>query len=397
MSAPDTTSMYGDLLRLLVPGFLTTTIELEGHRFGLRSLSQPDLDFLRHCVRDGDPAWRYHLVAHSLWMVDGLPLLESKGLAHKVALDHIMKASRTLVRAMLGTAYGFYTRMREANHYLEAYLYEEESRRLWRGLSNGQYPLHTKASIPGIERLGQNSIQSSWVSWNRLEDERDAQSFHWSNTKVLVSLQSYKGYEKLHGRDQSREQSEDARRQSVIEKARQRFLHGPEETPTGVSQRSDVQRVKTPEELEDEMRRWIAGELDDHDQIVEAYKNRIRDEQLERERQKEAFLEELRAQRAQEEETLGVSKPLLRPITPEQMAALRAGQPSSGAKFIAEADPVSRTFNRYLRPTVEAGNLSVDEAGRIIERPPTVAAPAPSLNERIASRKVVLDADETQG
>lgn len=386
--------MYEDLLHLLVPGFLSTTVELEGHRFGLRSLSHSELNFLRHCVRDNDPMWRYHLAAHSLWMVDGIPLLESKGLAHKVALDHLLRSDKALVRAMIGTAYGFYTRMREAHHYLEAYLYEDESRRLWRGLNAGQYPLYTKASIPGIERLGLNTLQSSWVSWNRLEDDREAQEYVWSNTKVMVSLQSYKGYEKLHSRDQNREQNEESRRQSVIERARRRFLYGEEGTPvTGHSE--DVRRARTKEELEDEMKRWIMGELDEHDQIVEAYKNRIRDEQLERERQKEAILEELRARRAQEEQDLGASKPLLRPITPEEMAAMRAGQPTSGAKFITEADPVSRTFNRYLRPTVQAGNLSVDSAGRIIEKPPTVAAPAQSLDEQIASRKVVLD--ETQG
>jgi hypothetical protein len=388
--------MYEDVQKLLVPGFLSTTIELEGHRFSLRSLSQGDLAFLRHCVRDNDPAWRYHLVAHSLWMVDGIPLLESKGLAHRAALDHVMRADKTLIRVMIGTAYGFYTRMREAQFFLEPYLYEEESRRMWRGLSNGQHPLHTKAAIPGVEKLGLNLIQSSWTSWNRLEDEREAQEYIWSNTKVMVSLQSYKGYEKLHSRDQSRKQSEDERRQNVIDRARNRFLYGPDattETPRGES----VRKARTNEELEDEMRRWIAGDLDDHDQIVEAYKNRIRDEQEERERQKEALLKELRAKREQEEQTLGVPKPLLRPITPEEMAAIRAGQPTSGAKFIVEADPVSRTFNRYLRPTVQAGNLSVDATGKIVEKAPDVAAPAQSLDEQIAARKVVLDADQTQG
>ena len=244
--------------------------------------------------------------------------------------------------------------------------------------------------------MGLNLIQSSWTSWNRLEDEREAQEYIWSNTKVMVSLQSYKGYEKLHSRDQSRKQSEDERRQNVIDRARNRFLYGPDattETPRGES----VRKARTNEELEDEMRRWIAGDLDDHDQIVEAYKNRIRDEQEERERQKEALLKELRAKREQEEQTLGVPKPLLRPITPEEMAAIRAGQPTSGAKFIVEADPVSRTFNRYLRPTVQAGNLSVDATGKIVEKAPDVAAPAQSLDEQIAARKVVLDADQTQG
>lgn len=386
--------MYEDLQNLIVPGFLSTSLELEGHRFALRSLSQGELNFLHHCVRDKDPAWRYHLVAHSLWMVDGISLLGAKGFAHKVALDHILRASKTLVRSMVGTAYGFYTRMQEAQHYLESYLYEDESRRLWRGLGNGQYPLHTKSSIPGVDKLGLNPLQSSWVSWNRVEDDREVQEYTWSNTKVLVSLQSYKGYEKLHSRDQSREQNEEGRRQSVKDKARQRFLYGPG-APTETYKGTSIRKSRTNDDLEEEMRRWVVGDLDEHDQIVEAYKNRIREVQEERERQKEIFLEELRAKRLQEEQDLGVSKPRLRAVTPEEMAEMRAGQTTPGAKFIVEADPVSRTFNRYLRPTVQSGNLSVDSEGRIFEKPPTVAAPALSLDEQLASRKVVLD--ETQG
>ncbi len=387
----DRTAMYEDLSELLVPGFLSASIEQDGHRFTLRSLSQGDVSYLRQFTRDDDPSWRIHLIAHSLWMVDGLPFLGNP-FSHRAAYDHLLHTNKPLIRAMLGTVYGFFARMREVGHYLEAYLYEDESRRLWKNTGSGTYPLHGLSPVPGVEVLGLNQWQASWVAWNRLEDERDHQEYLWSNTKVLVSLQSHKGYESLNNRDRQRHQTEDERRATVREKAEHRFKYGePEEDPSKPPVET-VRKARTNDELEDEMRRWIAGDLDWHDQIVEDYKNRIREQIEERERQKEQIMAELREQREKLDQDLGVPKPTLRGITPEEMAKMQRENPTTGAKFIVEADPVSRTFNRYLRPTVQPGNLSVDASGNIIEKPPTVPVREDvSLTDQIAARRVVLD------
>lgn len=386
----DRTAMYGDLVQILSPGFLSASIEQGGHRFTLRSLSYNDLQYLRRFVQDDDPSWKIHVIAHSLWMMDGIPFLDSP-FSHRVAYDCLSRSNRPLVRAMVGTVYGFFTRMREANNYLEAYLYEDESRRFWKNLGGGLYPLHRMTSVPGVETLGLNSTQSSWISWNRIEDERDHQEYLWSNTKVLVSLQSHKGYDSLNNRDRQRQQTEEERRASVIEKAERRFFYGEQEEDSNAPPSETVRKARTNDELEEEMRRWISGELDWHDQIVEDYKNRIREQQEERERQKEAIMSELRAQRAKQEQDIGVPKPVLRGITPEEMARVQREAPASGAKFVVEADPAARNFNRFLRPTVQAGNLSVDNAGRIVEKPPEVPEREVSLSDQVASRRVVLD------
>jgi hypothetical protein len=306
--------------------------------------------------------------------------------------DNLCRSSKVLFREMLGTVYGFFSRMREANFYLESYLYEEDSRRAWRGMGKGGYPVSSRTAIPGVEKLGLNPLQAAWVSWNQMEDVRDEQEYIWSNTKVLVSLQSHKGYESLTNKDRQREETEAGRRASVQEKSWRRFHHGerPEELtrePTG----EGVRKARTTEELEMEMRSWIRGEFDWHDTVVEAYKNRIREEQEDRERQKAEIMAELRAKREEEERVLGVPTPRLRPITPEELQRMQGSQgPRTGAKFITEADPVSRTFNRYLRPTVQPGNLSVDSSGNIVEKPHTVED-QPSLADRVSSRRTVLE------
>lgn len=383
--------MYDDLVQILSPGFLSASIEQDGHRFTLRSLSYNDLQYLRCFVREDDPSWKLHVIAHSLWMMDGVPFLDNP-FSHRVAYEYLSRSNRPLVRAMIGTLYGFFTRMREAGNYLEAYLYEEESRRSWKNLGGGLYPLHRMTSVPGVESLSLNFLQSSWVSWNRIEDERDHQEYLWSNTKVLVSLQSHKGYDSLNNRDRQRQQTEEERRASVIRRAERRFLYGEREEDPDAPPSETVRKARTNEELEEDMRRWISGDLDWHDRIVEDYKNRIREQQEERERQKEAIMSELRARREKQEQDIGMPKPVLRGITPEEMAQLQREFPVSGAKFVVEADPDVRNFHRFLRPTVQAGNLSVDSAGRIVEKPPEIPEREEvSLSDRVASRRVVLD------
>ena len=356
----------------------------------MRSLANQDLHFLKQYVRDSDPTWRLHLAAHSIWMIDGYPLLECP-LAHRVAFDALLGSSRALVSAIVGTVYGFFSRMREANHYLESFLYESDSRGLWRGLGCGSQPLHTRASIPGIERIGLNPMQSSWVAWNKMEDTRDEQDYVWSNTKVLVSLQSHKAYEKLASQDKTRADNETGRREGVRDRANRRFIYGEPDVNEHLSRDdSGLRKARTNAELEEEMRRWIKGDLDWHDQIVEGYKNQIRYQQEDREREKAEVMAELRARRETEEKTLGQPKPLLRGITPEEMAERMRSQPKTGAKFLVEADAVSRTFNRFIRPHVQPGNLSVDVSGKIVETKSSVEAPV-SLTDQIADRKVVLD------
>ena len=382
--------MYNDLTELLVPGFLSTSVDVDGHRIVLRSLSQNDLFFLHKHVRDEDPAWRLHLAAHSVWMVDGVSLLEESVLSHRVLHEVLESGSRPLVRAILGTVFGFFARMREANYYLEAYLYEEDSRRTWRGIGRGLYPLASKTAVPGVGILGLNPLQSAWVAWNQMEDQRDEQEYQWSNTKVLVSLQSHKGYESLTQKDKQRADTEEGRRAHVQNRAWRRFKFGEVEENIHEPSADGLRKARTVDELEEEMRRWVKGDLDWHDTVVEGYKNRIREMEDDRERQKAEIMAELKAKREEEERRAGVHIPRLRPITAQELAQLRGPQSSRpGARFIIEAEPGSRTFNRYLRPSVEPGNLSVSPSGRIVERPPEVE-PAPSLAEQVRDRRVVL-------
>jgi len=390
--ATTTQDPYVDLRQLLTPGFLSTTVNVGGHRYGLKSLSHGDLFLLDQAVNENDPTWKLWIVAHSLWVADGIFLLEDVVYAPKVVFEALSRSNRALISDLFGTVLWLFRRVRKANLFLEAFLYEEESRRLWGAVGRGAVPLWRKSPVPGLERLGLNSLQSAWMSWNQLEDTREEQEYIWSNTKVMVSLQSHKSYQKMDNRDKSRIETEKGRRRAVIDRVGAIYRGelddaGNSKLPNG------VRSARTDQELADEMRRWVTGDMDSHDKIIADYKDRIRTQQLEQEGAREEALRKVQARKLQEAHVLGVRKPALVGLTQEQMEQKFKGA-KPGAKFIIEADPVSRTFNRYLRHDVTPGNLKVDPDGRVVSADMaqgTSQDPKPSLQELIATRKTILN------
>jgi hypothetical protein len=374
--------MYEDLFQFLVPGFLTARVLVDGRAYSLRSLTTSDLFRISAVAKDNHPDWKIWAVASSLWMVDGIPLFEDSTYAPKAIFETLLGSHKRLVSHLFGTVVGFFLRSKRSHLFLESFLYEEESRNLWHSTHSGQIPLYQRSGIPGIERLGLNQFQSSWVAWNKLEDTRDGQEYTWSLTKLMVSLQSHKAAQKLEARDKNRHETERSRRRDVQEKAYRIFLGevDPEGNPLSSESGLVFRAPRTNAELVDEMRRWVSGDMDDHDRIVAEYKERIRNEYLANEVAKDLALRDLNKRREEERVAQGSTRTGLVAYTPKEIQEKFPQLGKPGAKFVVEADPVSRTFNRYLRDEPEAlpGILAED---RPVEDPPL------SLNELIASRK----------
>jgi hypothetical protein len=390
--------MYEDLIPLVVPGFLTTRLQIGDTSLGVRSLSLNDTNHLRKVAREGGTDWAFHLAAASIWMIDGVSLLENYPNNQMPALVALRGSHRSMVRLVFTQALSFFRRMRDANRVFEAFLYEDESRRLWKSTNNGTHPIWAQTGMPGLDRLGLNPFQSSWIQWNRSEDDRLDDDYQWSLTKMLVSVQSSKSAKKLDAKDKTRLEAEKSRRAEVQNRAYYTFKGVLDEE--GKRKEDPILQVlqpRTAQELSEEMRRWVTGEKDIHDLVVEDYKNRIKVEYEEKEHEAELALQQAQARKFREEQSLGVAKPRMVGYTAEELARLRPASQKAGAKFIIEANMTSRNFNRYLRDNPDAGSLDVVD-GRIVVKNPSIspqgdeeAAPAPTLNELIANRKPTLN------
>lgn len=379
--------MYRDLERFISPGFLTTTVRVGGIPIGIRSLGSVDLDFLRAYAKEKDEVWTLWAVAASIWMIDGHYLLDSYPSSMKAVYDWLRHSNKLVVRALFGTVSSFFLRYRKANSVLEPYLYEETSRRLW-GATKNLHGWSLAGSYPGSERLGINPYQMVWADWNQQEDTRNADEYSWSLTKVLVSLQSNKASKKLDSRDKARSDNEKKRRSEVQDRAY--YIWTGDLTPEGEPTQEEGPRrafqPRTNEELAEEMRRWVAGEKDFHDLVVDDYINRIRAGYEAREAEKQLRLQEAAERRAREEQEAGFSRPSLVALTPDQVQEIVKKKGKTGAKFIIEADPVSRSYNRFVRDDPNPGALRVD-GDRVVPYSSPVSEPARSLDDLISNRK----------
>lgn len=373
--------MYEDLYKFLVPGFISTTLSFGGHRIGIRSLSPQDLDLLMKVASENDPTWKVWAVAHSIWMVDGMTLLESSSFSNKVIYDFLMGSSPNLVSGAFGTLLSFFERYKQSNLFLESFLYEQSSRRFWQATKNGSIPLWRMTPIPGTERLGVNSVQSAWTTWNNEEDRRDEQEYQWSMAKVMVSMQSHKAAQKLDSKDKSRIQTEQQRRQRVHDEAYLLFatgVHGDN------SNRIKVHTAVTAQDLVKEMRRWVAGEMDEHDITISDYKEHIKKSFIQKENGIRETARRAREERERQEAETGVAKPRIVAYTSDQMASLFGGKRRMNR--VVEESPITEHFDKYLRNNPTAGNLIID-GDRVVAKS---MADAPTLNDLISDRKSVL-------
>lgn len=369
--------MYGDLYQLLVPGFLTSRVKLGDHTYSLRSLGPPDLYRISGVEKEGTVQWKVWVVASSLWMADGIPLFESSTISPHLVYKTLLQSHRRVIGSLYGTVTDFFRRVRVAHQYFESFLYEDESRHLWQSLRGGTFPLSYKAGIPGIDRLGLSNLQTSWMAWNHLEDVREDQEYQWTLTKIQVSMQSAKAAQKLEARDKTRHGDEKDRRLAAHRKAWSIFCNGGVETSSDGSHKGYVARApKTAEDLVDEMRRWITGDMDDHDRIVEEYKQRVKESYLANEKAKAEALEAAKKRALPQLEA--DTRTRLRGYTSDELTRMFPTTSRPGVHIVPERDPVSHTFNRYLRDEPE---VIPDYQGET----------RPTLNEIISQRKVKLD------
>tara|TARA_Y100000310_G_scaffold164863_2_gene164619 strand:+ start:12024 stop:13145 length:1122 start_codon:yes stop_codon:yes gene_type:complete len=325
-------------------------------------------------------------------MVNGYNILPEPGLAPRIF--QMLRSLPTRVQGILfSTFVGLVNRMHEAEEAVESYMYETSSRSKWHSLGGDMSAI--RQGVPGSDRLGLNLAQQIWVTFNESEDTRTAYDHQWEGFKLVASSNSPKGVRKIDERDTRLRKEEDDRRQSVMDRYfyyragavdREGFVKNRDRDLVG----SQVGGPKSVEQLETEMKRWVTGDHDEHDQIIENYKQRI----LDRQAQVEAEREERRRALAAESENRarqGFEPTPMIGYTQEQLArvlAERDGGVRQTARFVADDqfERAKSTVQRHVH-RADTGNLAVKE-GRIVDPQANPAADQRTLQQLIADRQV---------
>jgi len=255
---------YQDIESLITPGFLTHTVNVNHNQLVLRSLYPSDIFLIRHRInqRSTEPEWKSWWIASCVWMVNGINLLEEK---HTVPTlqKTILALPITILDQLYNIVLGLINRNHKALEGIEAYSYEPYSRLQWKQMGRNLPSRSFHVGIPGVEKMGLNSLQKIWVAFNLMEDERDNDRVTWESAKLIASSNAPKGVEKINSHDQKMVEETQTKRSDLLDFwFYQNLGLLTQKDWDSFEKRERIQHAKTVEELEDEMRRWVAGEDD---------------------------------------------------------------------------------------------------------------------------------------
>lgn len=374
MQLPHTTldqrsEIYGDVRKLLRPGFLAHRVEINGSVFILRSLNEHDWIFLQYrSTPDSVREWKRWAVATSIWMVNGQIVLGNEGVLYRV-YEMCQALPNNILNDLYAILNALMRQVREATDRVEAYLYEEESRYLWRSEGNR---LVADGRL-GLGEMGLNPVQKLWTYYNTVEDESRADQDQWAIAKFITGPHVPKGIKKINAKDKQTQEDLKRRRKNAMNRI---FYEATGVIPKKKDKRSrkarfgdwNVQIAETEEELQDEMRRWVAGIKDPHDTVVDTVKARIKTEVEGRKARAKAQREAMA--RAMQDE--GVTKSQLVPLTGSAAAEFieRVKARIPGVSKVLQDETHNSAYDKYIKNNPEVGILSVDEEGNITSSTP---------------------------
>jgi hypothetical protein len=225
--------------------------------------------------------------------------------------------------------------------------------------------------IPGLKGIGSNFIQRMWVAYNQMEDQRLQNQATWEGQKFVASAMA--DIKKVIERERRFEQQEEDQRQSV----RDLFFYRaigilPKADISGEARASTANpQDKTPADLTEEMRRWVTGDNDWHDAVVQDYKDRITALKEAREKAREENWQRHLARQQDFYEDAAPQVTSLVGYTGDQLKALVAQRNPGhlqGVRFIANNEEAKQDdlHNRWIGNEVSTGDLNVDQEGRVV-------------------------------
>lgn len=332
--------LYKDVEDLIQYGYLTANVDVNGCNLAMRSicLGDPRLFMARVGISSDERTWREWVVASTVWMVEGYDLNHVPNAAVEVRRS-LQETPSYAVEKLYSLFTQLYARLTRAIEATEAFCYEDYSRTLWRMTNRGQGKTV-------------NAVQHVWTAFNIAEDEKELWDREWIAARFIASAHNPKGVKKIAQRDEMNQNLEKERRQHVVaslyKKITNQSLVEDENGNVYITARSK-------EELEDEMQRWLKGEKDWHDQVIDAYKDAIRQQHENQRAQHEARMGGL--QEANEEGVVGGVTAA--GLTPEQLQEFLA-QKGQGAKTTSTIVDLSSShvYEKYLSQEIQVGGLS---------------------------------------
>lgn len=354
--------IYQDLRSLITPGFLSISTKVSNHAFALRSLAPHDYNLLQHRVAGMKGTWRAWTIATSIWMVDGQILGHDQAALIR-AYRFVSSLSASTQNHLYRLAASLALRVQRSLEVLEAYLYETESRDLWKAAGTAAF------DTGWGENFGQNHVQRYWSLFNTIEDERESRDWEWQSTKFQVGAHAPKGIKKLNEKDWQAQKTLREKRDATKDRIYYETVGlvpklSHKERAKAVK---PVQKAETFEELQEEMKNWVEGKKDSHDNIIEDIKRQMREMVEERRRLEKERAQEMRKAFEEENQHL-MESGSFQVLTGEaaEKAAERIFRKTTPKVYSSNRH--NSAYDKYLSPKtqIDSGSLQVDEDGEML-------------------------------
>jgi len=265
---------YKDVELLIDQGFILHHTSVLGVSLTLRSLFPREIREVTAQTHDkGVFFYRLWVVIRSLYSVNGWLIDDPLEL-----YSFVRQFPKKLIHRLFYQTLGLMNRYQRSMEIAQAYAYEPYGRHTW--FTYGR-------DIPQNGFGLVNGIQTLWQFVNIIEDRFEDSEMHWNHAKFIASAMSPKGVKKQNSKDeQAKKKRESDREQYILKALKFQVMEGDSETPILVN-------AKTDEELMAEYKRWVAGEQDNHDLIVQNYKESIRAGMEQRDEEARARVAEL--------------------------------------------------------------------------------------------------------
>ena len=387
---------WADVDALLTRGCLSVTVLFGDTAFCIRSPMEAEFWLLEQMHPNAESWFEYidSVVARCTWSVDGQVFIEDP-LAVQELEKFLRKIHPYLKEVLYYAVLGLMARKRRAERDIYYYCYEDESRLAWRSLRDNISP--NESFGLGFDRLGTTLVQRIWQAYNISEDQRIEEMIQWSMTKNIMSCHAPKGVEKIEKKDKQRLETRLSEQQNLLDKFYYRTIgllddegNEREEDPDKLD---SFKMAHTPQELADEMHRWVTGEHDQHDKAVADYKEGIRQRMLDERLERDRRLAQVRREAAIAARTFGydANRPAVVGYSLEQVQKMMREKGSTnvdmpGLRSIGYSPSRrERAFDRWVDGEIDSGHLeSVD--GALVEGSGEQKT-AQSLQEKIQARR----------
>lgn len=406
MSAPLPTTtdeqrapFWDDVDDLLSRGVLTASIQIGDSTVCVRTPMASELWLLQAQHPFASTWFEYvdPLLARCIWSVDRHVMIGDQEAIH-VLEDWIPHLHQYVKDTLVYVLLALMARARRAERDVYYYCYEASSRLAWRSLRPSSSA--SQAHGLGFENLGSSMVQRVWQAYNIAEDQRIDEMVQWSMTKNIMSCHAPKGVEKMENRDKQNLESRRNDQQKLLDMFYYRAIGLLDEDG---NQREEDQKelhgfkmAHTPEELADEMHRWVTGQQDTHDRVITEYKEGIRQRMVQERVERDKKLAQIRHEAEIAAKTFGYdpNRPAVVGYSLEQVQKMlrdRGGNVPDGLRNIGYSPSRrERAFDKWVDGEIDSGNLEAVD-GSLVEKTGVGGDQAQTLQQKIMSRRPIID------